>query len=335
MTAFPDSFNCPIRYRLLKVIAEGGMSTIYKAVQFGPDNFSKTVAVKIILDKYSTIPEFRHNFIGEARLVADLIHTNIVQIYHLDQLDYRYFMIMEYVDGINLEDFLVRHLSIEQPIPVELAVFIVSRICRGLNYAHKKTDSTNVPLGIVHRDVNPRNVLISFEGNVKLTDFGIAKAFNLMYNREGLVIAGKDEYLSPEQARKEVTDARADLFPCGIILSELLLGKNIFQGATAEKTRENILKLPIPDFRKLSPLIDDKLNAILKKSLERPRNKRFQSAEDMQIALETYLYSDHYGPTNEKLAAYLTPLFKYNDKTAFKLWQKNKKVAFTRPPHLL
>lgn len=335
MTAFPDTFNCPIRYKLLNVIAEGGMSTIYKAIQFGPDNFSKTVAIKVILDKYSTIPEFRHNFVGEARLVADLIHTNIVQIYHLDQLDYRYFMVMEYVHGINLEDFLVRHLTINQPIPIELAVFIVSRICRGLAYAHKKTDAANVPLGIVHRDVNPRNVLISFEGNVKLTDFGIAKAFNLMYNCEGSIIAGKDEYLSPEQASKEVTDHRADLFSCGIILSELLLGKNIFQGSTPQATRNNILKAPIPDFQRLNPLIDDQLNAILKKILERPRNKRFQSADQLLLTLETYLYADHYGPTNEKLAAYLSPLFKYNDKTAFKLWQKNKKVASTSHHHLL
>ncbi len=145
---------------------------------------------------------------------------------------------------------------------------------------------------------------------MKLTDFGIAKAFDLMYDEEGDVIAGKDEYLSPEQAQREVTDARADLFCCGIVLAELLLGQNIFESDEPAETRKNILEMDIPNFTALRDGIDAKLNDILQKSLQRARDSRYQRAYDMLTALELYLYSDGYGPTNEKLADYLEHLFK-------------------------
>ena len=188
------------------------MGLVYEAVQSGVGGFRKVVAIKLIREEYSAIEEFKNNFIGEAKLVADLIHTNIVQTYHLGKVNEQYFMTMEFVTGWNLEEFLDRHIETEQYVPADLAVFIVSRICRGLGYAHRKKDEHGRLLGIVHRDVNPKNIMIAKEGDVKLTDFGIAKALDLMYNKEGEVIAGKDEYLSPEQARCEITDHRADLF---------------------------------------------------------------------------------------------------------------------------
>lgn len=308
MHKFKHLFN-ELHYELIRVIAEGGMGVVYEGIQHGTDNFRKTVAIKLIREEFSSIDEFRSNFVGEARLVADLIHTNIVQTYHLGHIGGQYFMVMEYVNGINLEEFLLRHREMNRLMPVDLAVFIVSRICRGLAYAHQKTDSKGNQLHIVHRDVGPRNVMLAREGDVKLTDFGIAKALNLMYNEEGEVIAGKDEYLSPEQALCEVTDARADLFSCGVVLAELLLGYNMFEAVTPEKTRHNILHLPIPDFRKLRDGIDDRLNVILHKALQRKRVDRYQSARDMLTALELYLYSDGYGPTNEKLAEYIAGLY--------------------------
>ena len=246
---------------------------------------------------------------GEARLVADLIHTNIVQTYHLGTIDEQYFMVMEYVNGVNLEEFIFQHRCLDRQIPIDIAVFIISRICRGLAYAHDKRDKNGKLLGIVHRDVNPKNIMLAQEGDVKLTDFGIAKAFDLMYNEEGEVIAGKDEYLSPEQAERKVTDARADLFCCGIVMSELLLDRNIFEADEGWKTRKNILEMEIPDFTELRPGIDEKLNEILHKSLQRDRDARYQTGEDMLTALEVYLYSDGYGLTNEKLADYLQDLF--------------------------
>ncbi|TVP80415.1 MAG: serine/threonine protein kinase [Puniceicoccaceae bacterium] len=323
MSKLKHIFN-ELHFILNRVIAEGGMGIVYEAEQRGAGKFVKRVAIKLIREEYSRIEEFRSNFVGEARLVADLIHTNIVQTYHLGEIQGQYFMTMEYVDGINLEDFIERHRETEQLVPMDLAAFIISRICRGLSHAHQRCDSSGRNLGIVHRDVNPRNIMLAREGDVKLTDFGIAKAFDLMYNEEGEVIAGKDAYLSPEQARREVTDARADLFCCTILLSEMLLGRNIFEATLDESTRKNILELPIPDFLKLRSGIDDRLNTILQRGFERDREARYQSAQAMLMALEMFLYGDGYGPTNEKLAAYMRDLFESDGQNAAERWNLGK-----------
>ena len=304
MAAIKHIFN-ELHYEMTRTIAEGGMGVVYEALQRGAGGFTKVVAVKLIREEYSTISEFQKNFIGEARLVANLIHTNIVQTYHLGQIGGQYFMVMEYVSGVNLEQLLERHAALGRLMPVDIAAFVISRIARGLTYAHQKCDREGRPLGIVHRDIGPKNVMIAYEGDVKLTDFGIAKALDLMYNEEGKVIAGKDEYLSPEQANYAVTDGRADLFPLGIVLTELLLGRNIFRDADRLVSRENILKMAIPRFGSLRAEIDPKLEVIIQKALQRDRDKRYQSAYEMLNDLELYLYSDGYGPTNEKLGAYL------------------------------
>ncbi|MBI5689477.1 MAG: serine/threonine protein kinase [Verrucomicrobia bacterium] len=312
MASIKHIFN-EVHYEMTRKLAEGGMGVVYEALQLGAGNFRKVVAVKLIREEYSAIEEFQNNFIGEARLVADLIHTNIVQTYHLGQVGGQYFMVMEFVRGVNLEMFIEQHRRLGKTIPVDMAAFVVSRVARGLAYAHAKCDREGRHLNIVHRDIGPKNVLIAYEGDVKLTDFGIAKALDLMYNEEGKVIAGKDEYLSPEQASYAITDARADLFPLGIVLTELLLGKNIFRSADRSQSRRNILTLPIPQFGKLRPDIDPKLEAIIQRALMRDRDKRYQSALEMLTDLELYLYSDRYGPTNEKLAVYLKNLFGVRD----------------------
>ncbi len=326
-----------VHYELTRKIAEGGMGLVYEATQRGIGGFRKVVAIKLIREEYAAIEEFRNNFIGEAKLVADLIHTNIVQTYHLGKIGEQYFMTMEFVTGWNLEEFLERHMETDQYVPTDLAVFIVSRICRGLGYAHRKKDDKGSFLGIVHRDVNPKNIMIAKEGDVKLTDFGIAKALDIMYNQEGEVIAGKDEYLSPEQARCEITDHRADLFCCGIVMSELMLNRNIFEDlgdapieAYHEKTIDNILNLPIPNFCETRVNDEGKtdiapeLNEILHKALQRPREERYQSAEEMLFELETWMFAPGYGPTNEKLAAYVHDLFGVNGADAAARWKAGK-----------
>src|SRR5580700_1473139 len=307
VTAMKNIFT-ELHYEITQKLAEGGMGIVYEAVQHGAGHFRKVVALKIIREEFSAIPEFQKNFIGEARLVADLIHTNIVQTYHLGQSGGHYFMVMELVSGMNLDEFLEHHRELDRSVPVDLAAFIVSRIARGLTYAHQKRDHEGRLLGIVHRDIGPKNVLMGYEGDVKLTDFGIAKALDLMYNDEGKVIAGRDDYLSPEQANYAVTDARADLFPLGIVLTELLLGKNIFHSADRLQTRRNILTMPIPQFGELRRDIDARLEGIIQKALRRDRDKRYQTAYEMLTDLELYLYSDRYGPTNEKLGTYLKEL---------------------------
>jgi len=310
VAAIKHIFN-ELHYELTRKIAEGGMGLVYEALQRGAGNFKKVVAVKLIREEYSALEEFQKNFIGEARLVADLIHTNIVQTYHLGQIGGQYFMVMEYVNGVNLEQLIEKHRAKQLAIPIDIAVFIISRIARGLAYAHEKCDKDGRHLNIVHRDIGPKNIMLAYEGDVKLTDFGIAKALDLMYNEEGKVIAGKDEYLSPEQASYAVTDARADIFGLGIVLTELLLGRNIFRANDRLESRRNILSMPIPNFGTLRPEIDAKLEPIIQKALQRDRDKRYQSAYQMLNDLELYLYSDRYGPTNEKLAIYLKQLMGY------------------------
>ncbi len=312
MAAIKHIFN-ELHYEMTRKLAEGGMGVVYEALQLGAGNFKKVVAVKLIREEFSAIEEFQKNFIGEARRVADLIHTNIVQTYHLGQIGGQYFMVMEFVRGVNLDAFLEKHRALGRQIPLDLAAFIVSRIARGLAYAHQKCDREGRHLNIVHRDIGPKNVLLAYEGDVKLTDFGIAKALDLMYNEEGKVIAGKDEYLSPEQANYAVTDARADLFPLGIVLTELLLGRNLFRSVDRAQSRRNILGMPIPQFSTLRPDIDPKLEAIIQRALIRDRDQRYQSAFEMLTDLEMYLYSDRYGPTNEKLGVYLKDVFGINE----------------------
>jgi serine/threonine protein kinase len=286
------------------------MGCVYEALQEGSDGFKKRVAIKIIRQEYSNLPQFRKNFIGEARLVADLIHSNIVQTYHLGYANKQYYMVMEYVHGVNLEQFMLQHRALGWDIPCELAAFVVSRLSRALAYAHNHKDWNNKRLGIVHRDVSPKNIMLSYGGDVKLTDFGIAKAFNLMYSKEGEIIAGRSDYLSPEQARLEVTDPRADIFSCGVVMAEMILGHNPFLGSSPEESRDNICEMPLPNFSKLRPGLEISLQKILNETLQRDRKLRYQTANELMLEIEKVLYSKGYGPTNEKLASYMRRLYK-------------------------
>src|SRR5436190_17011762 len=245
------SIQNQFQYEIVRKIFEGGMGVVYEAEQFGARGFVKRLAIKVIRQNYANQKQFIDNFIGEAKLVADLIHTNIVQTYHLGETRGIYFMAMELIRGVNLEQFAQQLADKRRVLPKELGVFIVSRVARGLAYAHAKTDKDGKALGIVHRDVSFKNIMIAFEGDVKLTDFGIAKAKGFLQDQEGEVVAGKADYMSPEQADFQITDKRSDIFSAGIILTQLVLGNNPFKGRSPEESRNRILKMAIPDFRKL------------------------------------------------------------------------------------
>jgi serine/threonine-protein kinase len=232
-----------------------------------------------------------------------------VQTYQLGELNGIYYIAMEYINGVNLEQFMQRAAEKKKRLPTELAVFIASRVCRGLAYAHAKADKTGKPLGIVHRDVSSKNVMIAFEGDVKLTDFGVAKARGYLIDKEGEVVAGKADYMSPEQADFQVTDKRSDLFSVGVVLSHLLLGKNVFKGPTPEESRERVLKMMIPDFCKLEKRVDDRLNQILQRALARSLKQRYATADELLHDLEFYIYSGGYGPTNETMGKFVRELF--------------------------
>jgi len=297
------------RYEIVRKIYEGGMGIVYEAEQLGAREFVKRIAIKVIRQNYANQKQFIENFIGEAKLVADLIHTNIAQTYHLGESNGVYFIAMELIRGVNLEQFALQLDDKTRILPKELAVFIGSRVARGLAYAHAKADKDGKPLGLVHRDVSFKNIMIAFEGDVKLTDFGIAKARGFLVDNEGEVVAGKADYMSPEQADFQITDQRSDLFSAGVVLAHLLLGKNIFKGATAEESRQRMIGLPIPDFRSLDPRIDDRLNEILHRALARERDKRYATGDELLYDLEHYIYHSGYGPTNETLGKYIRELF--------------------------
>jgi len=317
------------RYEIVRKIFEGGMGIVYEAQQLGARNFVKRVAMKVIRQNYANQKQFIENFIGEAKLVADLIHTNIVQTYHLGEARGLYFISMELIHGVNLEQFAQQLAEKRQVLPSELAVFITSRIARGLAYAHSKTDDTGKPLGIVHRDVSFKNIMIAFAGDVKLTDFGIAKAKGFLQDNEGEVVAGKADYMSPEQADFQITDKRSDIFSTGVVLANLLLGYNIFKGATAEESRERIMTLPLPDFCHLNPRIDQRLNEMLHRTLARDLSKRYANADDLLYELEYYIYHKGYGPTNETMGKFIRDLF--GQKIASNPTDKGETTVLQRP----
>ncbi|HZR20889.1 MAG TPA: serine/threonine-protein kinase [Verrucomicrobiae bacterium] len=297
------------RYEIVRKIYEGGMGIVYEAEQHGTRGFVKRVAIKVIRQNYATQKQFIDNFIGEAKLVADLIHTNIAQTYHLGETQNVSFIAMELIRGANLEQFSNQLVERRRVLPKELAVFIVSRVARGLAYAHAKTDKDGKPLGIVHRDVSFKNIMIAYEGDVKLTDFGIAKAKGFLIDNEGEVVAGKADYMSPEQANFQITDKRSDLFSAGVVLAHLLLGRNIFKAASAEESRQRMINMPVPDFRPLDERVDERLNQIVHRALSRDLDKRYPTADEMLYDLEHYIYHSGYGPTNETLGKFIRELF--------------------------
>jgi eukaryotic-like serine/threonine-protein kinase len=301
-----------LRYEIIRKISEGGMGIVYEAEQHGARNFIKRIALKIIRQSFACRSDFLENFIGEAKLVADLIHTNIVQTYHLGESRGIYFIAMELIRGVNLDQFIQQHKDQGRALPPELAVFIASRVARGLAYAHAKTDKNGNALGIVHRDVSFKNILIAFEGDVKLSDFGIAKARGFLRDEEGKVIAGKPDYMSPEQADFKITDKRSDLFSTGVVLAHLLVGRNVFSGETSAQSRERVLNLPVPDFCGLNSGIDQPLNQILQRALVRDLDRRYPDAGELLYDLEHYIYHGGYGPTNETLGRYMRDLFGQN-----------------------
>ncbi len=209
-----------VTYSLNRKIADGGMGSIYEASQFGAEGFMKLVAIKTILPKFKKQVGLVSSFVGEARLVATLVHQNIVQIHHLGRHEGGYYIAMEFIKGISVTEFMTMHVRLTRQIPVDLAVFITSRIARGLEYAHSKKDIDGKVLNLVHRDVSPNNIMIDTGGEVKLADFGVAKASKYMEDDSDDLV-GCVEFMSPEQASCDPVDGRSDIFSLGLVFYEL------------------------------------------------------------------------------------------------------------------
>src|SRR5687768_11272096 len=250
------------------------MAELFLAKQVGMEGFEKVVAIKRILAHLAYDEEFINMFRDEARIVAKLSHSNIVQIYDLGKSDETYFIAMEYIPGRNLSSIAKRAKLKGERIPLGYIARCVAQACEGLYYAHTRKDIDGRPLKIVHRDVSPQNIIVSFSGTVKLVDFGIAKAATKIAHTRAGVLKGKYAYMSPEQIRGEEIDARSDLFAVGIVLYELMVGRRPFEKENSIQTLKAIVQEPHKDVRELNSDVPDELSAIIDKALTKDPGRR-------------------------------------------------------------
>jgi serine/threonine-protein kinase len=274
-------------YHLLHKIAQGGMGTVFLARRRGA-GFEKTFAIKCMLDSLADDHEARAMFIDEARLAARLTHPNIAQIHDFGVIDDNYYIAMEHIPGEDLRTILARLRERKLRIPVAVAVRIMLDLCAGLGYAHNLSEA-GVPLGIIHRDISPSNIMVSYQGAVKLLDFGIARASSRLSTTQSGALRGKLSYLSPEQINHAPLDARADVFTLGLTFYLLVTQQHPFRRPSGAATIYAITNDDLPDPRQFRPNLPAEVVDILTRALERDREHRFRSADEMGTALQAAL----------------------------------------------
>jgi len=292
------------RYTITERLDQGGMAEVFRGVAESLQGFKKSVAIKRILPSLTKNDKFVSMFLDEAKLSLYLQHANIVQVFDIGVTDASYFLVMEFVDGCNLKAMLERLKEKGRRIDIPLAIYLMLECCKALNYAHSAENPENhEPLNIVHRDISPPNILLSKMGEVKLVDFGLAKANSQIESTDPGVVKGKFSYLSPEAASGIQVDHRADIFAVGIILWEMFTGRRLFYGDTDYQTVELVRQARIPSIAALNPEIEPELEAIVRKSLARDPDDRYHSAADLGDALAQYLFSRRMKVTARDLAA--------------------------------
>ena len=305
------------KYYLLERINVGGMAEVFRAKAFGVEGFERLVAVKRILPHIAEDQEFIRMFIEEAKLAVQLGHANIAQIFDLGVVEGSFYIALEHVHGRDVRAIFDRYQKLGETMSVAQSCFIAMKVCEGLDYAHNKRDQSGRELALVHRDVSPQNVLVSFEGEVKLIDFGVAKAAGGDGTRAD-IRKGKFGYMSPEQVRGDEIDRRSDVFSCGIVLYELLTGERLFTGdsefAMLEKVR-NVEILPPSTYNRRIP---DELERIVLKALARDADERYQSAIDLHDELQAFVYTAGEFYSRKDLAAWMKKAFakEIEDETA-------------------
>jgi serine/threonine protein kinase len=300
------------RYIIVDPIAVGGMAEIYRArlaaSKEGPD---RIIVIKKVIANLSQNQEFLQMFDEEIKITVGLTHPNIIQIYDYGKADDQVFMAMEYVEGKNLRQFVKRLADMKSMFSIDMSCHIISQVCHALAHAHSYKDRmSGKALGIVHRDISPQNVMISYDGAVKLFDFGIAKARSASEATRAGVIKGKPSYLSPEQINGEELDGRCDIFALGIVLWELLTAKRLFVAETDMGVLRLIQSAKIEPPSTFNPAVPQALDAIVLKSLTRDKNKRYQGAEEFQRDLHKFLYSFNPSFNPADLSYYAQELFK-------------------------
>jgi TonB family protein len=319
------------QFQLIEKIATGGMAEVYKARMSGVDGFQKIVAIKKILPHMAASEDFITMFADEAKLAAQLNHPNIIHIYDLGKVEDSYYIAMEYVEGRDLRSILKSGAAAGLPLPPELALFVASKLAAALDYAHRRKDFDGKDLSLVHRDVSPQNVLISYEGDIKLCDFGIAKAASKSSQTQAGALKGKLQYMSPEQASGRPIDRRSDLFSLGTVLYEMLAREKLFSGDTDLSILEQVRTARIASPSAKNPDIPKRVDAIVLKALARNPEERYQNASDFQRDLESVLYSYSPAPGSADLAIYLHHL-QAEEKAASEESERAFEAAFTPVP---
>jgi eukaryotic-like serine/threonine-protein kinase len=293
------------RYTITERLDQGGMAEVFRGVAESIQGFKKNVAIKRILPSLTKNQKFVSMFLDEAKLSLFLQHANIVQVFDISKTpDNAYFLVMEYVDGCNLKALIERQKQKGKRLETAHAIYLMIECCKALNYAHSlENPENNEPLNIVHRDISPPNILLSKNGEVKLVDFGLAKANSQIESTDPGVVKGKFSYLSPEAASGLDVDSRADVFAVGIILWELFTGRRLFYGDTDYQTVELVRQARVPSIAAINPEIEQELEQVVRKALARDPDERYQSAADLGDALAQYLFSRRMKVTARDIAA--------------------------------
>src|SRR5262249_38244912 len=309
------------RFQIIGRLATGGMAEVYLALSGELPGFRTLVVVKRILPHLASNAQFIRMFLDEARLAALLDHPNIVRIIEVGHDGEDYFLVMELVQGKPLSAVLRKAAREHRPPTPALTSYLISQAAHGLAYAHTLTDGDGRPLGVVHRDVSPQNVLLSFEGGVKMIDFGVARAFGRVAHTSPGGLKGKIDYMSPEQASAEEVDHRADVFALGVVLWEALTGRRLFRRETELATMRAIVDDPIPHPSEMAT-IPPELDPIVMRAVRKRKAARLDSANAMATALEQFAFSNQ-GFSPMQLAAYTKSLFA----SEYLQWRKTATAA--------
>ncbi|MBL8940536.1 MAG: serine/threonine protein kinase [Archangium sp.] len=297
------------RYLLLRRIAAGGMAHVFLALQRGVQGFEKAVALKVVLPEHAANPDFVQMFLDEARVVARLDHANIVRVYDFGESDGRFYLSMEYLPGEDLSSVLQSLRKTKEPMPLAIAADLVASAAAGLHFAHELTSPTGAPLNIVHRDVSPSNLMVTYHGAVKVVDFGVARAASNLSQTASGTMKGKVGYASPEQVRGEELDRRSDVFALGVVLHELLAGERLFKRDTDLAAMHAILTGAVRPLREVRPDVPPALEAIVTKALHLDREARFQTAAELGDALARWLMSVGHVRSERLIADFLARTF--------------------------
>ncbi len=297
------------RYELLEKIATGGMAEIWLARQAGLEGFEKLIVIKRILPHLAESEEFIQMFLHEARVAVRLNHPNVVQIFDLGSQDRSYFIAMEYIHGEDARKVWRHSVEVGKALPVPLVCRIIADAAAGLDYAHKRTDQAGQPLNIIHRDISPQNILVSFEGAVKVVDFGIAKAADQASHTRTGVLKGKYSYMSPEQAAGKDIDQRTDQFALATVLWELLTLQRLFKRDNEIRTLQAVAACEVPTPSQVAPRVPKDLDAIVLKALAKDAERRYRDLRELQVALEEWLLANRQPASATHLSEFMKGIY--------------------------